>query len=440
MRTIWDLWQEGRHDEAERHALATYAIGEKPFVRLAMSNLSFLLFFLRREQGRLDEMETAVREFATSHADIPSIRVALALLLAETGRHDDARGLLDAILARDLHRLRDRNWPSSWFQLARAAFIVDARDLASELAREQRRPTERCIQVSLATVCLGAAELASAWILHTLGTLDAADSAYRAAATTNAEIGARCWLAQTWADHAGMLLDRSGPDDVAAATAAISRSQLLADDVGLVSVIGTLDRLRSRMGRLDRQQALRPSSDAIGVFRRAGHVWELEFAGRSCQVRHGRGLDDLAYLLARPGRAVSVYEFLTEAGAVAGGPAGADLLDERARREIRERLEELDEVIAEAEDGGDTVRGALAREQRQQLAEAVARDLGLGGRSRRFNDPLERARKTVSARIRRAITAIGTDHPELARHLDRSIDSGAWCAYRPAEPVTWTTS
>jgi hypothetical protein len=63
----------------------------------------------------------------------------------------------------------------------------------------------------------------------------------------------------------------------------------------------------------------------------------------------------------------------------------------------------------------------------------------MGGRSRRIGDPVERARKTVSTRIRRAIVLVGRAHPELGRHLERSIDTGAWCAYRPAEPVTWTT-
>jgi hypothetical protein len=73
------------------------------------------------------------------------------------------------------------------------------------------------------------------------------------------------------------------------------------------------------------------------------------------------------------------------------------------------------------------------------LAETVARDFGLGGRVRRVGDPLERARKTVSTRIRRTIVTVERAHPELGRHLERSIDTGTWCAYRPAEPVDWST-
>ncbi len=118
---------------------------------------------------------------------------------------------------------------------------------------------------------------------------------------------------------------------------------------------------------------------------------------------------------------------------------GAPALDERARREIRDRLRQLDDDEAAAEAAGDSERAAIAREQRQALAEVVSRDYGLGGRPRRVGDPVERARKTVSTRIRRTIAMIGRAHPELGRHLERSIDTGTWCAYRPAEPADWQT-
>jgi hypothetical protein len=59
MRALLD----GRHDEAERLALEAQAIGERPFPNLASLNLSFQIFYLRREQGRLGELEGAVRAF-----------------------------------------------------------------------------------------------------------------------------------------------------------------------------------------------------------------------------------------------------------------------------------------------------------------------------------------------------------------------------------------
>ena len=142
-------------------------------------------------------------------------------------------------------------------------------------------------------------------------------------------------------------------------------------------------------------------------------------------------------LLSRPGVPVSAIELVAAGAEKPSGVRGAPAFDERARREIRDRLRDLDAEIDDAETAGDGERAARAREARQELAETVARDLGLGGRARRLDDPVERARKTVSTRIRRAIAHVDRAHPELGRHLDRSIDTGAWCSYRPAETVTW---
>jgi hypothetical protein len=297
------------------------------------------------------------------------------------------------------------------------------------------------VMVSLATACLGATDLGTAWLLHAVGDLDGADERYAAAAELNARVGARSWLAQGQVDHARLLLDRDGEGDRATAAQLVARAADAAKDLGLAVVAAAAADARERLGA---DAAGSPGSPpagagATGVFRLAGAVWELDFAGRQVRMADARGLHDLACLLARPGEAVSVLELVDEPGADVAGARGAPALDERARREIRARLHELDAEEAEAEASGDGEGAALARERRQQLAEAVARDVGLGGRARRLGDPLERARKTVSTRIRRAIAAVGRVHPELGRHLERSIDTGAWCAYRPPDPVTWRT-
>lgn len=427
---------EGRHDDAERLGLEAYGVGERPFASLAMFNLSFLLFFLRREQGRLTEIEALTRELAAERADIPALRVAHIFLLAEIGRTDEAADLLAAVDERALDRLRDRNWPASWFQLARAAMQTRDSAVASRLL--DRRPAERCVNVSLATVSLGAVDLAVAWAHHARGDLDAAEQAYRDAEQVNARIGARSWLAQTRADLARLLIERDRPGDREAAEPLLGLAGRAAERIGLAPVLSSLDELRTRSvaPRVDdhRQAVATPA-----MFRRDGSVWNLAYGGRLVQMPHSRGLADLAHLLARPQEAVSVLELTGGEAAIqpASRVRGAVALDERARRQIKEHLRELDETIDEAERNHDGVRVAMAKEERQRLAEAVARDLGLGGRSRRVDDPVERARKTVSTRIRRTIDQIARAHPELGRHLARSIDTGTWCAYRPADPMDW---
>lgn len=432
MRALLD----GRHDDAEAAAFAAHAVGSGPFARLATANLSFQLFFLRREQGRLDELLDATRQFAATSPDVPAIRVALALALAESGRVDDAAGLLGSICANDMERLHDRNWPASWFQLARVAFLVGDRELATTTAESGRTPTERCVQVSLATVCLGATDLGAAWLAHASGDLDAADRCYRAASATNAEIGARSWLAQTRADHARLLVERGDEGDRAEAARLGDLAHAAAAEIGLPPVEASI----AAVAAIPEDGAPTVAGSATCVFRRVGPSWEIEYAGRGVHLPHARGLSDLAFLLSRPGEAVFALQLVSEPGAVAGGAAGALVVDERARREIGARLRAIEQDVADAEASGDGERAALGRERLQLLAEEVARNVGLGGRSRRLDDPVERARKTVSTRIRRAIAAVGRAHPELGRHLDRSVDTGTWCAYRPAEPTEWTTA
>ncbi len=447
---IWSAMRallEGRLDGAEAQAVAAFGVGERSFPSLAMINLSFLLFFLRREQGRLAEMEDATREYVAAYPDVPALRVGLAFLLAELGRLDEAGVRIAAIVDElGIERLHDRNWPASWFQLARVATVLEDRELARLLLQPANRPAERCVMISVATVCLGATDLAEAWLHHTLGDLDHADACYRSAAALNARIDARSWLAQTRADHACLLLDRDGPGDRDEARGLADLAAASASEIGLGSIEPLLTSLGQRLATDDGGHGTAdpavPASEGSGdpdqpTFRRAGAVWELSFAGRLVRAPHGRGFVDLAYLLSRPGQAVSALELMGE-GAEAGA-RGADVFDERARREIRARLHELDAEIDEAEDAGNSEAAALAREQRQLLAETVARELGLGGRSRRLGDPVERARKTVSTRIRRTIAVVGRHHPELGRHLERSVDTGSWCAYRPEDPTDWIT-
>jgi tetratricopeptide (TPR) repeat protein len=435
---------EGRHDEAEKRAAAAFALGEPSFPMLAFVNYSFMMFFLRREQGRLSELEQPVRDFAAANADVPAFRVPLAFLLAEQGKLDAATTALAAIDGDALGRLRDRNWPASWFQLARAAFLTGDRELATTLLEPVRRPTERCVQVSLATVCLGAADLATAWLLHATGDVEGADEYYRSAATTNARVGASTWLAQTRADHARLLLARGRDGDHAEAARLAELAETAARTIGLATLAngpagpaGPAAPARATAGVAHPDTSR--SEPAAAVLRRSAGWWEASFGGRTAQLADSRGLRDVAYLLARPGVAVSVLELAGGPNGAATMTRGAAALDDRARGEIRARLRDLDDDEAEAEAAGDHERAALARERRQRLAETVATDFGLAGRSRLIGDPVERARKTVSTRIRRTIATIARAHPELGRHLDRSIDTGTWCAYRPAEATTWST-
>jgi hypothetical protein len=82
------------------------------------------------------------------------------------------------------------------------------------------------------------------------------------------------------------------------------------------------------------------------------------------------------------------------------------VLDDTAKTQYKARLRALDAQIDEAEDVGLGADIETFRAEREALIHELAVATGLGGRTRRLDDPAERARKTVSARVRDALSKI----------------------------------
>jgi TolB-like protein/tetratricopeptide (TPR) repeat protein len=169
-------------------------------------------------------------------------------------------------------------------------------------------------------------------------------------------------------------------------------------------------------------------------FRREGMVWTLAFGGLSVQLTHQKGFLDLAQLLARPGTEMHCLE-LADRPADTGGEV--PVLDERARRELKSRVRDLQQEVDEADAAHDTARAERAREELDQLVEHLAGALGIGGRARQLGSAAERARSAVTWRIRNAIKKIASAHPRLGRHLENSVRTGTFCVYEPETPTDW---
>ena len=110
-------------------------------------------------------------------------------------------------------------------------------------------------------------------------------------------------------------------------------------------------------------------------------------------------------------------------------PAGAGRLPGQAP--------DLDDDIDEADANNDPERAARARAERDALIAELTRSVGRGGRPRRLGDDTEKARKTVTIRIQRALRLLDSHHPALASHLREAVRTGTTCSYLPAQPLTW---
>ena len=146
---------------------------------------------------------------------------------------------------------------------------------------------------------------------------------------------------------------------------------------------------------------------------------------------------DLAVLLARQGTEVHALDLVSDAGSVRHEGHLGDILDQTARSAYRRRIAQLDDAIAEAEALGQYEAADRARSEREAIVAELAGAYGLGGRPRRTGDPAERARTSVTWRIRDAIGRIEREHAELGRHLRASVRTGTFCRYAPEDDPGW---
>jgi hypothetical protein len=172
----------------------------------------------------------------------------------------------------------------------------------------------------------------------------------------------------------------------------------------------------------------------IGAIRRVGDGWNVGFAGRTVQIRHLKGLEDLATLFTRPDHEIHCLELI--GGTDASGDAVA-AMDEQARRAYRARIRELQEEIDAARDANDPIPAERAEAELEALVKELSASFGLSGRPRASGSAVERARSAVTWRIRAAVKRLGDVHPELGRHLQNAIRTGTWCSYRPETSVEW---
>lgn len=126
--------------------------------------------------------------------------------------------------------------------------------------------------------------------------------------------------------------------------------------------------------------------------------------------------------------------------AVALGDAG-EILDDLARTAYRQRLEDLAGEVDEARRNNDPERAERLEDERRALVTELSAGYGILGRSRRAGSASERARVSVTKALRAALRHIARNGPTLARHLNRAIATGTYCAYRPdgESHVDWLT-
>ena len=393
------------------------------------------LFLLRRSQDRQAELEPLLRRNADRLPAMPDWRCALALVLAESGRADEARKQFEAFAASDFGDIpRGATWLPALSMLAELCALLDDGPRA-RLLYELLAPYEGRNVVSIGAAYLGPVARYLGLLAMTAGSDERALGHLETARSAAARMSARPTAVLTALDTAEVLARRGAPGDAQRGAALVQSVAAEAERLGMGGAARRAAQLRTRLadpataGDLAEPPlpATPAEADATAVarLRREHDVWTLDYEGRSVCLQDAKGLRHLAALLASPRTPIPAVA-LAGPGTVAGS-AARDLAARRAR------AEELREELAEARAYNDPERVRRAGAE----LDALARELAHAGGPRGV--PGERARVNVTRAIRAALRRIAEHEPELGRVLQSTIRTGGACAYEPDPdlPLLW---
>ncbi len=232
----------GRLEEAETSALAAFAVARRLDLAWAVETFGIQLQQIRREQGRLAELEEATLAVAAAHEGEAVWQLALADLHLQLDRPDHAAALLRDLVPAMADLPQD---------LTRLAALALAADLAGELgdaeAAEVLYPLllphgDQLAVVGPGVVCLGSVARQLGALAGLLGLWEVAALHLDAALARNQALSALPWLARTHLARAAVLA-RQGQAAPAAACLADARS--LARSLGWPQLLASCDRMES---------------------------------------------------------------------------------------------------------------------------------------------------------------------------------------------------
>lgn len=444
---------EGRFTEGEALAGEALRLGQEAQNPAATELFGAQIFWSRWLEGRVAEFEGVV-PFLEQFRAMPAARGALALIHAETGRDAEARAELERLAAGDFTELRrDVAWLVAMAILAEVSVRLEHPAVAALLYAKLQPYAGRNIVVGPPpNSCYGPVDLYLGEIAALLGRVDEAQRHFEHALKIASVMSAWPLVVRTRYAAAAMLAAHGRVDR---AREVLGTAPEVAGRLGMEAIATRSRVLASRLGAEPSTSATPgPPPPAANLFLREGDYWTIEFQGRQGRVRDSKGLRYLARLLVRPGDELHVVDLaadqdpdtiggrqgaaeITGSGA-GGGPRDAgDLLDSHARRQYRDRLEELESELAKASTWNDRAREETLRREVEFLRRELAAAFGLGGRARKGADDAERLRKAVCNRLRDAVSRIGEVLPELGTHLESSVRMGSFCVYRPDHPCAW---
>jgi DNA-binding SARP family transcriptional activator/tetratricopeptide (TPR) repeat protein/ABC-type cobalamin/Fe3+-siderophores transport system ATPase subunit len=237
----------GSLDRADQLAAQALAAGGPAEAVTATQYYAIQLLAIRREQGRMGELEQAARRLVADNPSRPAWRAALANLLCEEGRLPEAEEEFERLAANDFEDVpRDLDWIIATTLLSDVcADLGDARRAALLYAMLEPY-AEVNVVIGFAAVCLGSAASFLGKLAATMGQPELAAQHFERALAANAELAAPGCLARTQVDYARAILSFAEAPDPRA-DELLQAAALAAAERGFGAVARRAERLRTQL-------------------------------------------------------------------------------------------------------------------------------------------------------------------------------------------------
>jgi tetratricopeptide (TPR) repeat protein len=415
----------GRLDDAERLAEECQRLGTHAGGADAFGWYFAHLVSIRWLQGRGEEILPIVSELIHSPElaePNESFLAAAAALAAWAGRSDEARAALQRL--RGVHGVAGLRSSSTWMVtlqgVIEAAHLLGDATAAEEAYRLLAPYADLPVMASLAVTCFGSAHRPLGLAALTTGDAERAVRHLASAVDADLRLGNQPAHALSCAALSQALHARGAAGDAERAAALLDTAIEQGHRLGLTGRVVEWERQRVAA-------EVSGTSSAVDV-RQAGRAWQVIAGSRMVEVRHSVGMTYLAELVRNPGVELSAVDLASRHELTADAQHDP-VLDDRARKEYRQRVDELRAEIADADDDGDPERAARARLELDWLVDELSRITGLAGRARSFDDSAERARTSVQKAIKRALARISEADPFVGAAIRRRVVTGGRCVF-----------
>jgi tetratricopeptide (TPR) repeat protein len=184
------------------------------------------------------------------------------------------------------------------------------------------------------------------------------------------------------------------------------------------------------------KKSIRPnnSNQSTTSFIKKGDMWELAYQGDIILLKDAKGFHDIATMIVEPNKEFHCMELM---GNTTNEKSATSTIDSKAKLEYQKQIKKLLIEIEDAKEFKNFELLSNLEDEYDSLVNHLSKSLGLDGKPRQLGSNIEKARSAVTWRIRSAIKKINAAHPNLGKHLSKSISTGTFCSYKPEFQIQW---